>query len=163
MKIHHGGKLTSRPNRKYVSGKVKFMDMIDSKERTIEVLHRIVKIALSYDDDIVNLIKYVSQHKVIEVYIEHHESLVESLDGDNDNDVDNEQGIKRVNKQGIGQGIEGDNEQGIGWDGGEGDQRWTLGGNGEKFGWWFEQDIDGENEDGNEKKLVMVNEEGWMS
>ncbi|GJR85140.1 putative reverse transcriptase domain-containing protein [Tanacetum coccineum] len=33
----------------------------------------------------------------------------------------------------------------------------------EKFGWWFEQDIDGENEDDNEKKLVMVNEEGWMS
>ncbi|GKF45844.1 hypothetical protein Tco_0135646, partial [Tanacetum coccineum] len=33
----------------------------------------------------------------------------------------------------------------------------------EKFGWWFEQNIDGENEDGNEKKLVMVNEEGWMS
>ncbi|GKB19772.1 hypothetical protein Tco_0853695 [Tanacetum coccineum] len=33
----------------------------------------------------------------------------------------------------------------------------------EMFGWWFEQDIDGENEDGNEKKLVMVNEEGWMS
>ncbi|GJU12801.1 hypothetical protein Tco_1135197 [Tanacetum coccineum] len=29
----------------------------------------------------------------------------------------------------------------------------------EKFGWWFEQDIDGENEDGNKKKLVMVNEE----
>ncbi|GKE35895.1 hypothetical protein Tco_1455217, partial [Tanacetum coccineum] len=28
----------------------------------------------------------------------------------------------------------------------------------EKFGWWFEQDIDGENEDDNEKKLVMVNE-----
>ncbi|GKD52609.1 hypothetical protein Tco_1281585 [Tanacetum coccineum] len=70
--------------------------------------------------------------------------------------------------------------------------RWTLGGNGgesfweggddfgvdvlrfhtcltdilgflEKFGWWFKQDIDGENEDDNEKKLVMVNEEGWMS
>ncbi|GJS75997.1 hypothetical protein Tco_0725878 [Tanacetum coccineum] len=30
----------------------------------------------------------------------------------------------------------------------------------EKFGWWFEQDIDGENEDDNENKLVMVNEEG---
>nr|GEV34412.1 hypothetical protein [Tanacetum cinerariifolium] len=30
----------------------------------------------------------------------------------------------------------------------------------EKFGWWFEQDIDGESEDDNEKKLVMVNEEG---
>ncbi|GJR89003.1 hypothetical protein Tco_0213014 [Tanacetum coccineum] len=32
----------------------------------------------------------------------------------------------------------------------------------EKFGWWFEQDIDGESEDDNEKKLVMMNEEGWM-
>ncbi|GKF81261.1 hypothetical protein Tco_0239863 [Tanacetum coccineum] len=70
--------------------------------------------------------------------------------------------------------------------------RWTLGGNGgesfweggddfgvdvlcfhtcltdilgflEKFGWWFEQDIKGENEDDNEKKLVMVIEEGCIS
>nr|GEW90235.1 hypothetical protein [Tanacetum cinerariifolium] len=70
-------------------------------------------------------------------------------------------------------------------------KRWTIGGNGgasfweggddfrvdvlrfhacltdilgflENFGWWFEQDIDGESEDDNEKKLVMVNEEGWM-
>nr|GEZ53064.1 hypothetical protein [Tanacetum cinerariifolium] len=28
---------------------------------------------------------------------------------------------------------------------------------------WFEQDIDGENEDDSENKLLMVNEEGWMS
>ncbi|GJX51225.1 hypothetical protein Tco_0278070 [Tanacetum coccineum] len=33
----------------------------------------------------------------------------------------------------------------------------------EKFRWWFEQDIDGEKENDNEKRLVMVNEEGWMS
>nr|GEV18956.1 pentatricopeptide repeat-containing protein At2g15690 [Tanacetum cinerariifolium] len=33
----------------------------------------------------------------------------------------------------------------------------------EKFGWWFEQHIGGESEDDKEKKLVMVNEEGWMS
>nr|GEU57753.1 hypothetical protein [Tanacetum cinerariifolium] len=33
----------------------------------------------------------------------------------------------------------------------------------EKFGWWFEQDIGGENKDDMEKKLVMVSEEGWMS
>nr|GEV97623.1 hypothetical protein [Tanacetum cinerariifolium] len=32
-----------------------------------------------------------------------------------------------------------------------------------KFGWWFEQDTGGENEDDNDKKLVMVNEEGMMS
>ncbi|GJZ65005.1 hypothetical protein Tco_0621701 [Tanacetum coccineum] len=33
----------------------------------------------------------------------------------------------------------------------------------EKFRWWFEQDIDGEKEDDNKNKLVMVNEEEWMS
>nr|GEV26602.1 hypothetical protein [Tanacetum cinerariifolium] len=33
----------------------------------------------------------------------------------------------------------------------------------EKFGWWFEQDIDGDKGDDNEKRLVVVNEEGWMS
>ncbi|GJX48362.1 hypothetical protein Tco_0273552 [Tanacetum coccineum] len=33
----------------------------------------------------------------------------------------------------------------------------------EKFGWWFKQDIDGENEDDNENKLVMVSEEGSMN
>ncbi|GJV46179.1 hypothetical protein Tco_1430715 [Tanacetum coccineum] len=33
----------------------------------------------------------------------------------------------------------------------------------EKFGWWFDQDIGGESEDDREKRLVMVNEEGWMS
>ncbi|GJR35626.1 hypothetical protein Tco_1211310 [Tanacetum coccineum] len=33
----------------------------------------------------------------------------------------------------------------------------------EKFGWWFEQDIGGENVDDNDKKLVMVNEGGRMS
>nr|GEV79023.1 hypothetical protein [Tanacetum cinerariifolium] len=33
----------------------------------------------------------------------------------------------------------------------------------EKFGWWFEQDIGGENKDDIDKQLVMVNEEGKMS
>ncbi|GJW24940.1 hypothetical protein Tco_0038751 [Tanacetum coccineum] len=33
----------------------------------------------------------------------------------------------------------------------------------EKFGWWFEQDIDGESEDDSEKKLVMMNEERWVN
>ncbi|GJR48066.1 hypothetical protein Tco_1316169 [Tanacetum coccineum] len=141
MNVHHGGKFTSRLNKKYVSGKVKFVNMIDSKELTIEVLHKIVKMlkypakqrlfyqfkipnktldwglrALDKDDDIINLIKYVSEHKVIEVYIEHHESLVESLDGDNDNDWDDDMGSKGDNKEGIEgdnqQGIEGDNEMG---------------------------------------------------
>ncbi|GJV70428.1 hypothetical protein Tco_1490423 [Tanacetum coccineum] len=32
-----------------------------------------------------------------------------------------------------------------------------------EFGLWFKQDIGGESEDDKEKKLVMVNEEGWMS
>nr|GEY77608.1 zinc finger, CCHC-type [Tanacetum cinerariifolium] len=33
---------------------------------------------------------------------------------------------------------------------------------GKEFGWWFEQDIDGENEDDNDNKSVMVNKEGYM-
>nr|GEX34374.1 hypothetical protein [Tanacetum cinerariifolium] len=33
----------------------------------------------------------------------------------------------------------------------------------EMFRWFFEQDIGGENEDGREKRLVMVSKEGWMS
>nr|GFC04979.1 hypothetical protein [Tanacetum cinerariifolium] len=32
-----------------------------------------------------------------------------------------------------------------------------------KFGWCFEQDIDGKSEDDNDKKLAIVNEEGWMN
>ncbi|GKF59968.1 hypothetical protein Tco_0176754, partial [Tanacetum coccineum] len=28
----------------------------------------------------------------------------------------------------------------------------------EMFGWWFEQDIDGKNEDDNESRLMMMNE-----
>nr|GEX29047.1 hypothetical protein [Tanacetum cinerariifolium] len=32
-----------------------------------------------------------------------------------------------------------------------------------KFTWWFKQNIGGEIEDDREKKLVMVNEEEWMS
>nr|GEX35090.1 integrase, catalytic region, zinc finger, CCHC-type, peptidase aspartic, catalytic [Tanacetum cinerariifolium] len=41
------------------------------------------------------------------------------------------------------------------YDGGEGDLKLTLRGSGEKFGWWFEQDIGGENKDDNDKKLMM--------
>nr|GEU74114.1 hypothetical protein [Tanacetum cinerariifolium] len=33
----------------------------------------------------------------------------------------------------------------------------------DKFGLWFEQDVDGEDEDDIKNKLVMVSEEGWRS
>ncbi|GJT51519.1 mutator type transposase [Tanacetum coccineum] len=167
LKIHHGGKFTSRPNRKYVSGKVAFVDMLESKELNIEVLHKIVKMlkypakqsqfyqfkipnktldwglrALGKDDDIVNLIKYVSEHKVIDVYIEHHESLVESLDGDN------EQGIEGDSQQGIEVDIEGDNEMGS-----EGDDEGSDGDN--------EIDRDqGSDEIGSYHSIEMVADQG---
>ena len=104
MKVHHRGIFTSRPNRNYVNGKVQFVDFVDSECFTVEVVNNIVKMlkydpqqimfyhfrepkknldwglrALGCDDDVVSLISYVSKHKVIEVFIEHNETRVESF------------------------------------------------------------------------------------
>ncbi|PWA37725.1 hypothetical protein CTI12_AA580980 [Artemisia annua] len=103
MKVHHGGRFTNMPNRKYISGKVQFVDIVDSELFDVEVINNIVKMlkydpkqimyyqfklprksldwglrALASDDDIVNMIKYVGKHKVIEVFIEHNETTVDS-------------------------------------------------------------------------------------
>ncbi|GKB35945.1 mutator type transposase, partial [Tanacetum coccineum] len=88
MKVHHGGKFTSRPNRKYVFGKHVMFYQFKRPNKTLDWGLR----ALGKDDEIVNLIKYVSQHK----------------------------GIEEDNEKGLGQGIDGDNEQGIDY-GNEGD------------------------------------------
>lgn len=63
---------------------------------------------LDKDDDIVNMTKYVSELKVIDVYIEHHESLVESLDNEHGSEGDSEQVIE----DDIEQHIESDNDMG---------------------------------------------------
>lgn len=103
MKVHHGGRFTNMPGRKYISGKVQFVDLVDSELFTVEVLNNIVKLlkydpkqimyyhfklprksldwglrALASDDDIVNMINYVGKHKVIEVFIEHNETTFDS-------------------------------------------------------------------------------------
>nr|GEV36150.1 hypothetical protein [Tanacetum cinerariifolium] len=184
MKVHHGGKFASRPNRKYVSSKGKYDDIVNlikyvSKHKVIEVYiehHESLVESLDgdidndvdnvgdnkqehwgKDDDIVNLIKYVSKHKVIKVYIEHHESLVESLDGDTDNDVDNvrdnEQGIEGDNEM----GNVGDNEQCIDY-GNEGDNEM-----GSDEGSDGDNDIDnemGSDEMGSDHSIEMVVDQG---
>ncbi|GJV08663.1 hypothetical protein Tco_1346319 [Tanacetum coccineum] len=58
MKVFHGGTFTPSPNRKYFGGKGLR--------------------ALASDDDVVNLSQYVKDNKVIDVYIEHGETIVES-------------------------------------------------------------------------------------
>nr|GEV37033.1 zinc finger, SWIM-type [Tanacetum cinerariifolium] len=82
----------------YVNGKIKFVDLVDSEQLTVQVMHKIVKLLKYYPkqiipkktldwgltglgctDDIINLIQYVLMHKVVEVYIEHHETRVESF------------------------------------------------------------------------------------
>ncbi|GJW10757.1 O-fucosyltransferase family protein [Tanacetum coccineum] len=103
MKLFHGGTFTPTPNRRYFRGKVKYIDLLDIEQFTITIIHSIVKMlkydtrdimyyhfkipdknldwglrALVSDDDIVYLSKFVKDNKVIEVYIEHGETIVES-------------------------------------------------------------------------------------
>ncbi|GJY72256.1 hypothetical protein Tco_0475959 [Tanacetum coccineum] len=103
MKVFHGGTFTPSPNRKYFGGKVQYVDLLDIEWFTIDIIHNIVKMlkydprdimfyhfnipnktldwglrALASDDDVVNLSQYVKDNKVIDVYIEHGETTVES-------------------------------------------------------------------------------------
>ncbi|GJY23876.1 mutator type transposase [Tanacetum coccineum] len=103
MKLFHGGTFTPTPNRRYFGGKVQYIDLLDIEQFTITIIHSIVKMlkydtrdimyyhfkipdknldwglrALASDDDIVYLSKFVKDNKVIEVYIEHGETTVES-------------------------------------------------------------------------------------
>ena len=103
MKLFHGGTFTPSPNRRYFGGKVQYIDLLDIEQFTIDIIHSIVKMlkydpreimyyhfkipdknldwglrALACDDDIVNLAQYVKDNKVIEVFIEHGETTVES-------------------------------------------------------------------------------------
>ena len=103
MKVFHGGSFTPTPNHKYFGGKVQYVDLLHIKHFRIDIIHSIVKRlkydpreimyyqfkipnetldcglrALGSDYDIVNLSKYVIDINVIEIYIEHGETTVES-------------------------------------------------------------------------------------
>nr|GEU80810.1 EF-hand domain pair, mitogen-activated protein (MAP) kinase [Tanacetum cinerariifolium] len=66
MKVFHGGTFTPSPNRKYFGGKI--------PNKTLDWGLR----ALASDDDVVNLSQYVKDNKVIDAYIEHGKTTIES-------------------------------------------------------------------------------------
>ena len=101
MMIHHGGRFTDIPKRKYVDGEVTYVDLIDIKQCKIDILDTIMyqslgcegklfyhyKLpmksldtglrALTSDSDISEMLKFVHKHRVIYVYVEHGTSYLE--------------------------------------------------------------------------------------
>ncbi|KAL4591330.1 hypothetical protein LXL04_004288 [Taraxacum kok-saghyz] len=101
IKLYHGGEFTNFRDRKYIEGKVNYVDMVDIDEFSIPELDAIMR-GLRYnvppfiyyhflvpngdfqfglrplgnDDDLLNLAQYVVDHKLIRVYTEHGESTL---------------------------------------------------------------------------------------
>nr|GEY92025.1 hypothetical protein [Tanacetum cinerariifolium] len=93
MKVHHGRKFTSRPNRKYVSSKHKVIEVyIEQHESLVE----------SLDGDTDNDVDNVGDNK----------QGIEWGDNEQGIEGDNDMGNVRDNEQGINYGNEGDNEMG---------------------------------------------------
>ncbi|KAL4554670.1 hypothetical protein LXL04_037271 [Taraxacum kok-saghyz] len=98
IKLYHGGEFTNFGDRKYIDGKVNYVDMVDIYEFSIHDLDAIMR-GLRYgvppfiyyhflvpngdfqfgfrplgnDSDLLNLAQYVADHKLIRVYTEHGE------------------------------------------------------------------------------------------
>ncbi|GJW94287.1 FAR1-related sequence 10 [Tanacetum coccineum] len=72
MKIHHGGRFTDLPRRKYVDGEVAFVDLTDTNQ-CLDIGLRL----LASDTDIDKILKYVHKQKIIYVYVEHDKSVVD--------------------------------------------------------------------------------------
>ncbi|KAL4555620.1 hypothetical protein LXL04_038244 [Taraxacum kok-saghyz] len=98
IKLYHGGEFTNFRDRKYIDGKVNYVDMVDIDEFSIHDLDAIMR-GLRYavppyiyyhflvpngdfqfgfrplgnDADLLNLAQYVADHKLIRVYTEHGE------------------------------------------------------------------------------------------
>ncbi|GJU69764.1 hypothetical protein Tco_1256023 [Tanacetum coccineum] len=101
MKIHHGGRFTDLPSRKYVDGEVAFVDLIDIEQCKINILDIVMYQSLGYeekmfyhyktplksldiglrflasDSDIDEMLKYVDKHRIIYVYIENDKSVAD--------------------------------------------------------------------------------------
>ena len=93
--IHHGGRFTEPPKRKYVEGEVTYVDLIDIKQCKIDMIDTVMYQCLGSeerlfyhyklpmksldsglrslvsDSDISDMLKYVHKHRIIYVYVEH--------------------------------------------------------------------------------------------
>ena len=91
LKIYHGGVFTTCPGREYVNGKYQFVDLVDTKEFSVQHLRAMMKEigikddastvchfkipgkyldfglqSLGNDLDVLNLLKYAPECKIIE-------------------------------------------------------------------------------------------------
>jgi hypothetical protein len=101
LKFHHGGEFTSFPGRKYKNGKTSHVDLVDSDEFSVHEVNAMIQElgylpddmiyynflvpgqnldfglrALGNDSDVLNLLQYVKDDKLIEIYTEHGTSKV---------------------------------------------------------------------------------------
>ncbi|GJU00885.1 hypothetical protein Tco_1111223 [Tanacetum coccineum] len=75
LKINHGGAFTKPPKIRYKGGKVYWIDTIDFDEFSVheepntELDKGLRKLAT--DSDVLEMLKFVSKYKVIDLYVEH--------------------------------------------------------------------------------------------
>lgn len=97
VKLHHGGEFTNFPGRKYVRGKVNYVDLVDMDTFSVHDIDDLMEelgyceegnllfyhflrptadldfglFALACDQDVLYLGQFVANHKLIDIYIEH--------------------------------------------------------------------------------------------
>ncbi|KAJ9541248.1 hypothetical protein OSB04_027754 [Centaurea solstitialis] len=105
LKIHHGGRFTKFPDRRYERGKVHIVDLVDTEKFSVHELEEMMKElgyksprptyyhfvvpgkdldyglhALGSDMDVIEMLKFVGKCKVFEIYTEHWVSRVNTYD-----------------------------------------------------------------------------------
>ncbi|KAJ9540608.1 hypothetical protein OSB04_027114 [Centaurea solstitialis] len=105
LKIHHGGKFTKFPGRRYERGKIHIVDLVDPDKFSVLELEEMMKEigyksprptyyhfvvpgkdldyglhALGSDRDVIEMLKFVDGCKVFEIYTEHWVSRVNTYD-----------------------------------------------------------------------------------
>jgi len=103
LKIYHGGFFTKKPGREYVSGKMEYVDLVDTNEFSVHELEAMVETlgyqtsiptfyhfnvpglsldcglqALGNDDDVRSFFKHVGSSKVFSIYVEHWKPTVDT-------------------------------------------------------------------------------------
>ncbi|GJS21174.1 putative RNA-directed DNA polymerase, eukaryota, reverse transcriptase zinc-binding domain protein [Tanacetum coccineum] len=104
LKIHHGGFFTEPPGRCYTNGTFNHVDFVDADLFSVIELHEMLKTlgyknkknkmyyhfkipnnnldhglqALGNDADVMNLLRYIDKYRLIEVFIEHEHTVLET-------------------------------------------------------------------------------------
>ncbi|GKA87972.1 receptor-like cytoplasmic kinase 176, partial [Tanacetum coccineum] len=79
--MHYAGRFTDSPNKKYVDGKISFVDMIDNADFKLDLLNTVLS-CIGYEND--------DEHKIMYVYVELVEKTKRSSDEDGEGDSESE-------------------------------------------------------------------------